>query len=316
MFLVRPIAWTSERIAHALRQRLGVDLHRLTSINPFLDAPREADAVFFVDRDALAALAKVDDVPGPVIALCDEGLPIASAWLRDHRWLSHVVATAMLEYPMGSGHLGNVVSALATGTSGRLLDWVRPTLEGQRLRLTHATERGDQLDEMAYFFVENGIAKETSEQLRAAADALLINAFYDAPVAAGAVSKPIPRSVDVALPEDKPSDTVYGCSDDFAIIRVRDPFGSLSREKIVDALGAGSGLAKVVSAVSFVAVSVARGHHTDVLIGIGKGEIREPRPFAIHLFFKDSAKRRVWRLLEEDSSQQSFTSSGDSWDES
>jgi hypothetical protein len=316
VFLVRPIACTSERIAHALSQRLGVDLHRLTSVNQFLDAPRDADAVFFVDRDALAALAKVGDVPGPVIALCDDELSTASAWLRDHRWLSHVVRTAMLEYPMGGSHLGNVVSALATGTRGRLLDWVRPTLEGQRIRLTHASERSDQLAEMAFFFVENGIAKETSEQLCAAADALLINAFYEAPVAAGAVTKPIPRRIDVALPEDKPSDTVYGCSDDFAIVRVRDPFGSLSREKIIDALAAGSGLAKVVSAVSFVAISVARGHHTDVLVGIGKHEIREPRPFAIHLFFKDSAKRRVWKLLEEDSGQQSFTSSGDPWDES
>lgn len=278
--------------------------------------PRGTDSVLFVDRSALVTLGMVADVPDNVVALVDGHLGDAAVWLSDYPWLSHVISTSMFEHAMSSSHLGNVVSALASGTHGRLLDWVRPTLQGQRIRLTHASERTEQLDEMVAFFVENGISKDTSQQLRAGADELLVSAFYDAPFAAGAVSKPIPRTLEVVLPESKACDIVYGLSDDFVIVRVRDPFGSLSRGSIVDAIRLRSGFGKVVDTASFVAVSVARDHHSDVLIGITKHAIHPPRPFAVHMFFRDSGKRRVWKLVDEDSNQRSFASFGDAWDES
>jgi hypothetical protein len=55
---------------------------------------------------------------------------------------------------------------------------------------------------------------------------------------------------------------------------------------------------------SLVAVSVANQHHTDVMIGIDRTGA-QPRPFACHLFFKDSPKRRFWK--SDDSSDQTVT---------
>lgn len=179
---------------------------------------------------------------------------------------------------------------------------------------------------MGEFFESKGVSGRTVGLLRDAAEELLTNAFYDAPVAAGVVEKPIPRTQDVSLPSESGCDMVYGCSDDLAVVRVRDPFGSLSRTRVVEVLtrcarkgmqvevdesmgGAGLGLWRIVSVASFVAISVVNHHHTDFLVGIGKRAAAGPRPFAFHLFFKDAAKRRYWKLRDDDSSKQSFASS-------
>ena len=50
MFLVRPIAWISEPLAHALAQSFP-DLVRLNRMNQFLDPPRDSESVFFVDHE-------------------------------------------------------------------------------------------------------------------------------------------------------------------------------------------------------------------------------------------------------------------------
>ena len=85
-------------------------------------------------------------------------------------------------------------------------------------------------------FHEKGVGSRTIQRSRDAAEELLTNAFYDAPVAAGALPKPVPRTYDVALPDDCACDLAYGCSDDIAIVHVRDPFGSLTRKRLLDVL--------------------------------------------------------------------------------
>jgi hypothetical protein len=111
---------------------------------------------------------------------------------------------------------------------------------------------------------------------------------------------------------------VYACRDDLAVVRVRDPFGSLSRKRLVEVLtrcartdmgvevdetmgGAGLGLWKIFSTASFVAISVIDNRHTEFLVGIGK-RAPGPKPFAFHLFFRERGRSvRRWKLLDADS---------------
>jgi len=245
-------------------------------------------------------------LPGPVIAICDGSLETAVSWLPRHAWLSLVVSAAMLNHPMATAHLANVIASLQTGNV-RLLDWVRPTLHGRRVMLARSSERNERLDRLEEFFAAESVGARTVQLLRDAAEELLSNAFFDAPLAAGAVAEPMARTLEVSLPEDTACDLVYGCTEDFTIVRVRDPFGALSRTRIVDVLNRREdnvGLWRLMSTVSFVAISVVNGHHTDVLVGIGKRDGNAgPRPFAFHLFFRDSEKRRFWRLADDDSTR-------------
>ncbi len=291
----------------------------VSSVKEFLDATRDPKTISFVDKTTLPVVAEIDHVtlPGPIIGICDESLQQAVTWLQ-YPWLSNVISAAMLEHPMAEQHLENVIRTLTTEGSPRLLDWLEPTVAGRRIRLTHASRRVARLERMTEFFESKNVGSRTLQLLRDAAEELLTNAFYDAPVAAGAL-KPISRTQDVALPDDSACDLAYGCREDLAIVRVRDPFGSLSRRRLVEVLGrcartdmqvevdetmggAGLGLWRIFSGASFVAISVVQNRHTEFLVGIAKRTSSGPRPFAFHLFFRDGGKRKFWKLASEDTS--------------
>jgi hypothetical protein len=328
MFLaVRSIVWMSERLSRELITSLpsapsgasGITL--VASPQEFLSARCDAKTVAFVDSSTLAELGDQQVPPGPVIAICDDALQTAIGWLPSHPWLSHVMSASMLRHPLAAEHLGNVMATLTSSGKPRLLDWMGPTMAGRRVRLARASRRVDRLERMTAYFDAKGVGARTIELLRDAAEELLTNAFYDAPVAAGALARPISRTQDVSLSDDSACDMVYGCREDLAIVRVRDPFGSLSRTRLVEVLtrcartdmqvevdetmgGAGLGLWRIFSAASFVAIAVVNNRHTEFLIGIGKRAAATPRPFAFHLFFKDHGRAvRRWRLLDADSTK-------------
>ncbi len=329
---VKSIVWISEPLASALCKVLSSETTIVTSASEFLAATRDRNRVSFIDS---SALAEIDRSPadfgvrdgeseplGPVIAICDGTLQTAVGWLPSHPWLSHVMSSAMLNHPLATEHLANVMTSMTKTRRPRLLDWGGTALAGRRVRIAHAAKRVERLERMGEFFESNGVGGRTVQLLRDAAEELLTNAFYDAPVSAGAVQQPISRTQDVMLPDDSACNMVYGCRDDLAIVRVQDPFGSLSRTRLVEVLtrcartdmqvevdetmgGAGLGLWRVFSAATFVAISVVNNRHTEFLVGIGK-RLPGPRPFAFHLFFKEGRPRR-WRVDDRKSVSESIT---------
>ena len=328
---MRAIAWLSGSLSSELRARLSIELVVTSSAEEFLDAQRGSDNVSFLDLTTLAELDQL--LPGPALAdrighfvvISEESLQRAISALPAHPGLGHVVNESMLRHPMATEHIANVIRTLTSDSRPRLLDWLGDSIQGRRVRLAHASRRVERLERMGEFFETNGFGSRTIEQLRDVAEELLTNAFYDAPVAAGAVKQPISRTQDVALPEDSACDLVYACRADLAIVRVRDPFGALTRSRLVEVLtrcartdmqvevdesmgGAGLGLWRIFSVATFVAISVVKGRHTEFLVGIGK-RAAGARPYGFHLFFRDSAKRRFWKLSDEHSSDLSINKS-------
>jgi hypothetical protein len=333
---VSAIVWVSKQQRRELRDRLSNDAVVVGSAEEFLGAPRDARTLSFIDGITLAALdqfAMQHAEPaarrklltalttGPVVAVCDDALPVAVQWLRPRPWLSHVVSVAMLEGHAGTARLEEI---MLLGEHRDLLGWLKPDL-GRRVRLTHASRRGTRIDRMAEFFESQKVDPHAIGVLREAANDLLTNAFYEAPVAAGVQSRRIDRALDVALPEECACDISYGIRNDLAIIRVRDPFGALSHARLVEVLasraaepaaaalppGAPSaerGLWRVLTSATIVAISVNANHHTQVLVAVPtRGQ--EPNAYAFHLFFKDGAKRGLWRLLDEDTGSPLSTTS-------
>ncbi len=305
----------SEPLSRGLLALLPSGITFVSSARELLAARFDAKTVTFLDDSTIAELG-THVPPGPVIAICDDTLQAAVGWLPSHPWLSHVMSAAMLRHPMAAEHLGNVMATVTSTGKLRLLDWLGPSLAGRRVRLARASRRADRLERMTTYFEDHQVSARTIELLRDAAEELLTNAFYDAPVAAGLLDQPISRTQDVALSDDSACDMVYGCRDDLAIVRVRDPFGSLSRTRLVEVLtrcartdmavevdetmgGAGLGLWRIFSAASFVAIAVVNNRHTEFLVGIGKRVAAASRPFAFHLFFQDHGRAvRRWRLLD------------------
>jgi hypothetical protein len=301
---VDPVVWMAESTARPLRAHLAsarfID-GAGASANEFHDATRSPGTVAFVDRTTLPLVGTAAAPVGPVIAICDEPLPTAIGWLADHPWLSHAVSASMLDHPIADEHLGNVLRTFVSDKP-RLLDWLGPSIVGRRVRLTRAASRATRIDKMSEFFTGHAVSARTIAQLRDAAEELLTNAFYNAPVAAGSAA-PVSRTEDVELPEAAACDLAYGCRDDLAIVRVRDPFGSLTRARLVEVLtrcartdmqvevdetmgGAGLGMWRVFASASFVAVLMVKHHLTEILVGIAKRSAAAPKPFALHFFFQ------------------------------
>jgi hypothetical protein len=325
--LVRSIVWTSELLSPALRDLLPSEVVVTNSASEFFEAKRDVTTVSFIDqarlgdfnRAALEFGVRIGRI-GPVIAIFDEPLQNTIGWVAAHPWLSHVVSSGMLQHPIAADHLGNVIATLTSNRQPRLLDWLGPTVNGRRVRLARASKRVERLERLSAYMESRGIGARTIQQLRDAAEELLTNAFYDAPAAAG-VTQPIARTRDVRLPDDSACDMVYGCRDDLALVRVQDPFGSLSRARLVEVLtrcartdmqvevdetmgGAGLGLWRIFSAASFVAIAVVRNRHTEILVGIGKRVSSARRPFAFHLFFQEDTRAAPGcRLQDADSTQ-------------
>ena len=312
--LVRPVLWLSEPLRRAFARRPTATI--VSSTDQFLNEMRDPTSVGFLDQQAVDQLARVDAARLPIrlIGVCDGPLQSAVGWLG-HDWVNSVVSVPSLEHPIAGEHLGNVMRTMTEEATPRLLDWLGSNVTGRRVRLTHASKRVERLEKMTEFLEGQQVSSRTIEMLRDAAEELLTNAFYDAPVAAGA-SKPISRTQDVALPEESACDLAYGAREDLAIVRVRDPFGSLSRKRLVEVLercarsdmqvqvdesmgGAGLGLWRLFSGATFVAISVVKNKHTEFLVGVAK-RAPGPRPYAFHLFFRESRKRRWWRLADEE----------------
>lgn len=326
---VKPVVWFSEPSLRAAGERIAAGQLTnepgalVTTFQSYLEATREGDVVSFVDRAALPALTSHGNLRGLVIAVSTEGLSNAVGWLEPHPWLHHVLNASLLDHPMLREHLGNVLATTASDKP-RLLDWIGDEVVGRRVLLSHASRRIERLERMGEWFANNGAGDRTIQLLRDTAEELLTNAFYDAPVAAGAFDKPISRELDVALPDEYACDLAYGARDDLSIVRVRDPFGSLTRSRLVQVLsrcartdmqvevdesmgGAGLGMWRVFSNATFVAVSVVEHSHTEILVGIAK-RVPGPKPFGFHLYFRPG-KPRYWKLSREDSVKPSLRKS-------
>lgn len=317
------VVWMVDASAALLREKLGSANSRyrvssVASLKDFLKTTRDSNAVAFVDRSAVDALATSNHQPTvPVVAVCDQRFSAAVSWFEAHGWLSHVVSAQMLQHPLSVELLENVISTLQRKSEPRLLDWMS-NVAGRRVLLTQASNRTDRLERMTEFLGSKGVTPRIVHQIRDVAEELITNAFYDAPVAAGAVKQAIPRTQDVSLPEDDACDLIYGCSDDLVLVRVKDPFGALTRSRIVEVLsrcahadmkvqvdetmgGAGLGLWRVFSVASFVAVSVVSNRHTEFLVGITRHKAPGLFPFAAHLFFTEATRRRFWQMWDTDS---------------
>ena len=320
MFLMRAVVWMSQPLADLVVRRVAAyEPICVRSAKEFLEAAKPVGTVAFLDAETLALVGEVSHVAltAYVIAVCSDQLAAAIGWLQPYPWVSSVVSAGMFEHPMIERHLDHVIRTGLSTDKPRLLDWLAGNVQGRRVRLTHASKRAFRIEKMAEFFESHQVGSRTLQHLRDAAEELLTNAFYDAPVAAGLIPGPVSRAKDIALPEDNACDLAYGYYDEIAVVRVRDPFGALSRRRLVEVLercarsdmsvdvdetmgGAGLGMWRIFSTATFVAASVVKNRQTEILVGIAKKAKAGTKPFAFHLYFRESKKRKFWQVFKDE----------------
>jgi hypothetical protein len=268
----------------------------------FVEAARFV-RVAFVDE---AALHELDAPPAgvTVIAVCDATLPVAMTWLESRPWLAHVVGAATLTSAIGPRYLAGLVEIVQQGRRD-LLHLIGDRVAGRLARVAQSSQRATRLQRITEFMTDHELGR-LAWTVRDVTEELLTNALYNAPVTAGMFEQPVARTTEVVLPSTHACEVMYGIHDQqLAYVRVRDVFGSLTRDRLVGVLrrcadgdmsvrlddsmgGAGLGLWRIFSAGAFVAIDVTPGRSTEFVVGLLKRTARTSanEPLGIHLFFR------------------------------
>jgi hypothetical protein len=283
---------------------------------------RERPTVAFVDVElAHHAVALLSDVPK--VAICEDGLDNIIRALGQHAWLSHVITPELLASRHARMRLAS--SAAHVHQPRELLAQIDV---GRVALIASSSRRESRLERLRDFFASRGIPRRTVEGMRDIAEELITNALYDAPLEAGHFPSAVPRTTDVELPPELAVEISYGLDGPRPFVRIRDPFGALTRTRMLTVLdrcnhrgvtldesrgGAGLGLWRVFSLCSAIAISVVSGRLTDMIVWVeAERKPRANRVQAVHLDFPhdpvfDGAAGRFAAEHDYDLMDDSFT---------
>ncbi len=235
-------------------------------------------AIALVDVDMLEQVERLH-LAVPVVALVH---PPATATtielLTKYPWLSNVASTALWGTRFSRDYLDGLLDPLPAACPPRIMG---DQAVGRAARLAMASRRTERFERMDEFFLRNGISERTVGVLDDLAEELVLNALYDAPLEAKYFRQPVPRTTDVELPSNLACEISYGVGNGHAFLRVRDPFGALTRNRLLSVLarcatgnvsidetrgGAGLGMWRVFSAATSMELVVVPGELTELTI--------------------------------------------------
>ncbi|HEY0253862.1 MAG TPA: hypothetical protein VGC41_20170 [Kofleriaceae bacterium] len=280
---MKPIACVSGATLETLRQRFGAEEAAAAGVT------HDAGAIVFADRAALDTLDST--FPGLIIGVCADPAE-ALRWIETYPWVAHVVSESTFESEWSSKFLDRVISSFESRKRLHIFEELSEELVGRKQPLTRFSQCEEGIARMATYLTEHDIGAAEVELLARFASELLATSFYQGPLLAGAVSRPLARDADVELPPDSPCELAYGCTESLAVLRVRDPFGVLPRTHVAR-------VSSHFAEASLVSVSVASHHHTDVLVALPR-QRGERLPFGFHVFYKENRTSRFWRRSSRD----------------
>lgn len=279
----------------------------------FLVEAAKGNVVAFVDVELFFQIE--GELPdAPIIGLMDasnDALDRSVQWMDAFPWLSHVIVTSLLQTAGAVDYITELLAQLPHAPSKDLGE----TGVGRVALLAQASRRGLRLDRMREFFAKHGLQQRALATINDVAEELMTNALYDAPMEAGYFKAAVQRTEDVDLPPDRACEISYGVEEGNVFVRLRDTFGSLTRERLFDVLnrcsadsvaldesrgGAGLGMWRVFSAASTVNITVVPGKLTDITVTMSTTKGRLAKSLhAVHLHFAPAENGTLDHLIPD-----------------
>jgi CRP-like cAMP-binding protein len=223
--------------------------------------------------------------------------------LRSHRNIEHIISrdaedrNATVRYVLTA--LGKILNKDIFGLE-KYLSW---GVEIQKRTVAKSNQRETLREEMCQYFKKMGIRATVLERVNTVSEEMLMNAIYDAPVdtQGKSVFNHVSRKNEVELDTHQQSQLSYASDGVLLAISVKDPFGALSKETIIDYLiscysgtagsmntqkgGAGRGLHQIIENADLTIFNVKKGIRTEVICLFNiDGQKREAQP-SFHYFF-------------------------------
>lgn len=284
--------------------------------------------VVFVELDLLRQLEGEVDANVTVVGIVDDGLDDVIGAIDSFPWLAHVVTTAMLSSPSAAAQMAALWKRLEPAPEQLVLV---DGGSGRAALLTSSARREARFERLRSYFEMHGLGNRMISSIQDIAEELVTNALYDAPTEAGYFTAPVARTASVDLPPEHACEISYGIDHGSAFVRIRDPFGALTRSRLLGVLhrcnqvgvpldesrgGAGLGLWRVFSSASTIAITVIPGRLTDISVSVSidakKGRPGSKPLHAVHLVFPrdhelDGAQSRFAAEHDYDLIDESFT---------
>lgn len=223
--------------------------------------------------------------------------------LENNRFVEHIISrdaedkNATIRYVLTA--LSKLLDKDLFGVE-KYLTW---GVEVQKKVVRSSSQREVLRDEMFAYFKKMGIRSTVLDRVNTVAEEMLMNAVYDAPV--DAQGKPLfnhlTRKEEVQLQTHQQSQLCYASDGVYLAVSVVDPFGSLTKDVIVDYLltcyngfagtlndekgGAGRGLHQIIENADLTVFNVKKGIRCEVICLFNiDGQKREAQP-SFHYFF-------------------------------
>ncbi|MFS4459458.1 cyclic nucleotide-binding domain-containing protein [Bdellovibrio sp. HCB2-146] len=224
--------------------------------------------------------------------------------LKNNRYIENIISrdsedrNATVRYVLTA--LGKILNKDYFGLE-KYLSW---GVEIQKKVVTKSSEREHLREEMCNYFKKMGIRSSVLDRVNTVSEEMLMNAIYDAPVDSQGKSlfNHISRKEEVELATHQQSLLSYATDGVLLAVAVKDPFGALSKETIIEYLlscytgmagsmnnekgGAGRGLHQIIENADLTIFNVKRGIRTEVICLFNiDGQKREAQP-SFHYFFR------------------------------
>jgi hypothetical protein len=296
--MLYPLVYARDAYASLVETVLDKQCVVLANRAELIEALSRRPPLVFVDHELLARLDGQTS-GAAVIAITDGTLDCIVQTLASFPWISNVISAPSLATPLARSNLRVVRDRLDSGPEHHML----ATGAARVALLAHSDRREARLQRMSEFLGAHDVSTKTIAAMNDIAEELVTNALYDAPAEAGYFKAPVSRTSDVELPPEHACEISYGIEGDTAFVRVRDPFGSLTRTRMMSVLdrcrqkqtsfdesrgGAGLGLWRLFCLASAVTVTVISGRLTDVVARIEKRQRSLGKHVhTVQLFFPD-----------------------------
>lgn len=223
--------------------------------------------------------------------------------LRDHRFVENIISRDAEDKNATIRYVLTALSKLLNNDLFGIEKYLTWGVDIQSRVVVKSTQREELREDIFAYFKKMGVRTSVLDRVNTVAEEMLMNAIYDAPIDAQGKSifNHLSRKEEIVLESHQQSQLSYASDGVLLAVAVRDPFGGLTKDIIVNYLlscyggqagslntgkgGAGRGLHQIIENADLTVFNVKKGVRTEVICLFNvDGQKKEAQP-SFHYFF-------------------------------
>lgn len=223
--------------------------------------------------------------------------------LRDHRFVENIISRDAEDKNATIRYVLTALSKLLNNDLFGIEKYLTWGVDIQSRAVVKSTQREELREEIFTYFKKMGVRTSVLDRVNTVAEEMLMNAIYDAPIDSNGKSlfNHMSRKEEIVLESHQQSQLSYASDGVLLAVSVRDPFGGLTKDIIVNYLlscyngsagslntgkgGAGRGLHQIIENADLTVFNVKKGLRTEVICLFNvDGQKKEAQP-SFHYFF-------------------------------